>query len=98
MQIHQKTATNMTSAIKQFIESKGVLICPNCDGEGEIGDWCGHESTRTCSHCAANGIIQSLKSVKQSKKCGICKGRDGGCGGCDFNPKGLIEWYSFELI
>jgi len=98
MQIHQKTETDMTSAIKKLILSKGFLICPSCDGEGKIDDSCGYNSTRTCSHCAANGIIRSLKSVKQSRKCGICEGRDGGCGGCNFDPKGLIEWESYELI
>jgi hypothetical protein len=88
----------MTSAIKKLILSNGFLICPSCDGEGEICDCCGYNSTRTCFYCAGNGIVLSLKSTKQSKKCGICQGRDGGCGGCDSNPKGLIEWESYELI
>jgi hypothetical protein len=88
----------MTSAINKLILSKGFLICLSCDGEGKIGDSCGYDSTRTCPHCAGNGIVLSLKTQNQNKKCGICKGRDGGCGGCNFNAKGLIEWESYELI
>jgi len=88
----------MTNAIKKLILSKGFLICPSCNGEGEIGYFCGHESTTNCYYCAGNGIIRSLKKEKQSKKCGICEGSDGGCGGCNSNPKGLIEWESYELI
>jgi len=88
----------MTSAIKKLILSKGFLICPSCDGEGEIGYFCGHESTTNCYYCAGNGIIRSLNKQKQNEKCTICKGRNGGCGGCNFNAKGLIEWESYELI
>jgi len=87
----------MTSVIKDFIKSQNLLVCPVCDGEGEISYFCGHETTTNCYHCAGNGMIRSLKKQKQSKKCIICKGRDGGCGGCDFNLKGLIEWESYEL-
>lgn len=88
----------MTDAIKNLIKSNGLLICPACNGKGEIGDFCGHGITTNCYHCAGHGMIRSLNKQKQSKKCVICKGRDGGCGGCNFNPRGLIEWKSYELI
>jgi hypothetical protein len=88
----------MTEDLKKFVESHGALVCPICKGEGEIGYFCGHEITENCSMCAGKGIIASLKTQKQSKKCRICNGRDGGCGGCNSNPKGLIEWESYELI
>lgn len=88
----------MTKEIRNFIESNGILICPSCEGEGEIGDFCGHESTRKCYFCAGKGIIRSLNTQKQSKKCGICCGREGGCGGCNHHPKGFIEWESYELL
>jgi hypothetical protein len=88
----------MTSAIKNLIASSGLLVCPSCNGEGEIGYFCGHESSTNCYLCDGNGIIRSLKKQKQSKKCDICEGEDGGCGGCNSNPKGLIEWESYELL
>lgn len=87
----------MTTAIKDLCKSQGFLICPSCDGEGEVGYFCGHESSSICYKCAGHGIIKSLKKVKRSKDCIICNGRTGGCGGCNFNPKGLIEWESYEL-
>jgi hypothetical protein len=88
----------MTKEIKKFIESHGALICPSCEGEGEVGYFCGHDTITKCSKCAGKGLVASLKKQKQSKKCIICNGRDGGCGGCDSHPKGLIEWESYELI
>lgn len=88
----------MTAAIKKLILSKGLLICPSCNGEGEVGYFCGHETTIDCWDCDGNGIIRSKKKQKHSKKCPICDGRKGGCGGCNFHPKGLIEWKSYELI
>jgi len=88
----------MTKELKKFVEAHGALVCPSCEGEGKIGYFCGHEITKDCSMCAGKGIIVSLKTQKQSKKCCICNGRDGGCGGCNSHPKGLIEWESYELI
>lgn len=88
----------MTHTIKEIIKSQNLLLCPACDGEGEIGYFCGHDTTTKCYHCAGHGVIRSLKKVCQSKKCSICKGREGGCGGCNFNAKGLIEWQSYELF
>jgi hypothetical protein len=88
----------MTKELKKFVEAHGALGCPSCEGEGKIGYFCGHEITKDCSMCAGKGIIVSLKTQKQSKKCCICNGRDGGCGGCNSHPKGLIEWESYELI
>ena len=85
----------MTDTIKSFIQSNGLLICPSCDGEGEIGYFCGHESYSTCYHCAGHGIIRSLNKVKQRKDCIICQGK--GClGGC--NNRGYQEWESYELV
>lgn len=88
----------MTNAIKKIIESGGLLVCPSCDGEGEIGYFCGHESTTTCYKCEGDGVVFSTKRQKRSKKCQICSGRKGGCGGCNFHIKGLIEWESYELF
>lgn len=85
----------MTSAIKEFIKSQNLLVCPACEGEGEIGYFCGHETTTNCYHCGGNGIIRSLKKVKQRKKCSICQGR-GGRGCCE--GKGYHEWDSYELV
>jgi DnaJ-class molecular chaperone len=85
----------MTDTIRKAILSSGFLICPSCDGEGEIGYFCGHESSSTCYFCAGHGMIRSLKKVKQRRECYICQGK--GClGGCD--NKGYHEWESYELI
>lgn len=88
----------MTPAIKKVIKQSGLLICPSCDGDGEIGYFCGHETTRRCYMCEGNGVIRSLEKQKHNKKCDICKGRNGGCGGCNSHPKGLIEWESYQLV
>jgi hypothetical protein len=88
----------MTDTIKSIIKAGGLLICPACDGEGEVGYFCGHETTTLCYLCAGHGVIRSTKKQKHSKKCNICHGRKGGCGGCNSHPKGLIEWESYELF
>lgn len=88
----------MTSEIKNYIKSQGHLVCPSCDGEGEVGYFCGHESTTRCSDCMGRGILKSLKKQKQSKECSICRGKKGGCGGCNFSANGSHEWESYELI
>lgn len=88
----------MTDAIKSVIEKAGLLICPFCEGEGEVGYFCGHETTTECRMCGGNGIIRSTKKQKHSKKRNICNGNKGGCGGCNFHPKGLIVWTSYELF
>jgi len=85
----------MTRFIKDFIKSQNLLVCPSCDGEGEVGYFCGHESTTNCYHCDGNGMIRSLKKVKQRKECRICEGK-GGLGCCD--NKGYHEWESYELL
>jgi DnaJ-class molecular chaperone len=85
----------MTTSIKNILLSRGFLICPSCDGEGEVDYFCGHESSSTCYDCAGHGVILSLKKVKQRKDCTICKGK-GGLGCC--NHKGYQEWESYELI
>jgi DnaJ-class molecular chaperone len=87
----------MTSEIKEFIKSQGLLICPTCNGEGDYDTFCGHYTSETCSSCLGSGIIRSLNKQKYSKICIICQGRDGGCGGCNFHPQGLIEWETFEI-
>jgi hypothetical protein len=71
----------MTTTIKNLIKSSGFLICPACEGEGEIGYFCGHESTTGCYMCAGHGVIKSLKKQKQKKTCTIYNGR-GGIGCC----------------
>ena len=86
----------MTQEIKKFIESQGLLICPSCSGEGEYDSFCGHYVSESCSSCMGKGIIRSLNKQKQQKKCVICNGRKGGCGGCNFHANGLIEWETFE--
>jgi len=88
----------MTNAIIKLIESTGALICPTCDGEGEVGYFCGHDSTTTCYNCEGNGVVKSLKKQKHKKKCSICNGRGAksGCGGC--GDKGFHEWESYELL
>jgi hypothetical protein len=85
----------MTSEIETFIKSQGFLVCPSCDGEGEIGYFCGHESTTNCYDCGGKGIIKSIEKVKHRKVCLICDGR-GGLGCC--GNKGYYEWESYELI
>jgi DnaJ-class molecular chaperone len=87
----------MTSETKKFIQSQGLLVCPTCDGEGEYDSFCGHYTSETCSDCQGKGIIRSLTKQIHSKVCIICHGREGGCGGCNFHPSGLIEWESFEI-
>lgn len=88
----------MTNTIKGIIENSGVLVCPSCNGFGEIDYFCGHESSRQCTMCAGHGVIHSTKKQRHSKKCSICNGKEGGCGGCNDHPHGLIEWESYELF
>lgn len=88
----------MTETIKSIIKARGLLICPACDGEGELNYFCGHNINTLCYMCAGHGVIRSTKKQKYSKKCEICKGRKGGCGGCNNNPKGVIKWESYELF
>lgn len=88
----------MTPKIRQFLESQGNIICPNCNGEGEYETFCGHYTSETCYMCQGAGMVRSLNKQKHSKKCIICHGRKGGCGGCNNHPKGLIEWESYELL
>jgi hypothetical protein len=85
----------MTSTIKSIVESAGFLICPHCEGNGEIGYFCGHESYTNCYMCAGEGVVKSLNKQKHRKTCSICSGR-GGLGCCD--KKGFREWETFELI
>ena len=85
----------MTSIIKNLIKANNLLICPSCEGEGEVEYFCGHYTTASCSMCAGNGIIKSLNKQKHKKVCNICQGR-GGLGCCD--KKGFQEWESYELI
>jgi len=86
----------MTVEIKNLIASQGFLICPSCDGNGEISYFCGHESTTNCRWCGGNGIVKSIQKQKHNKPCGICNGKEGGCGGCH-SERGVIEWESYEL-
>jgi len=85
----------MTDAVRSIIKASGLLICPSCDGEGETGYFCGHETTTTCYMCAGNGVIRSTQKQRHRKTCSICGGR-GGPGCC--NNKGFHEWESYELF
>jgi len=87
----------MTKIIKSIIINSGFLICPSCDGEGEVGYFCGHDTSTYCRMCNGDGVVKSINMQRHSKKCSICDGRNGGCGGCNSHPKGLIEWESYEL-
>jgi hypothetical protein len=85
----------MTPEIKKLIIANGAIVCPECNGEGEIDYFCGHETTQYCHWCAGRGIVKSLKRQTQKKDCVICGGK--GCaGGCGW--KGYREWESFELF
>lgn len=85
----------MTRAIKELLESKGIIICPKCDGEGDFSSFCGHETTESCRWCAGKGIVKSLKIQINRKGCIICRGK--GClGGCEW--RGYQEWESYELL
>lgn len=88
----------MTRTIRKILEGLGFIVCPSCRGEGEVEYFCGHSTTTQCYNCGGNGVVKSLNKQKQSKSCVICKGREGGCGGCNSHPKGLIEWETFELV
>lgn len=77
----------MTAAIKKLIESNKLLICPNCEGEGEF-------CRSICRWCEGQGIVKSLDRQTHKKNCVICGGK--GCaGGCEW--KGYREWESYEL-
>jgi len=84
----------MTDTIKQIVESAGYLICPTCEGEGEVGYFCGHETTVTCKDCDGHGAVRSLARQTHRRTCHICKGR-GGPGCC--KNRGYQEWESYEL-
>jgi hypothetical protein len=85
----------MTPEIKDLIKHTGNLVCPYCDGGGEVGTFCGHESTETCRMCAGKGIVKSMDKQTHRKDCVICSGK--GCaGGCDW--RGYQEWDSYELF
>jgi hypothetical protein len=87
----------MTNTIESIIKNSGLQVCPSCDGDGCVEYFCGHDTTSSCYMCAGNGVIRSTRKQKHSKKCRICNGRKGGCGGCDGHREGLIEWESYEL-
>lgn len=75
-----------------MIESTGAIICPRCNGEGEVGY--GH-TTEHCYTCNSDGVVKSLKKIKRLKTCTICNGK-GGKGCCE--NKGYQEWETFEFI
>lgn len=87
----------MTNEIKEFIRLHGALTCPSCEGEGENETFSGHYHSENCWMCAGKGLIRSLKLQQNHKPCDICKEKAGGCGGCNFNPKGRHEWESWEI-
>jgi len=72
----------------------GAIVCPSCDGEGEVGSFCGHETIESCFWCAGKGMVKSLNRQIHRKNCVICGG-EGCAGGCDW--KGFREWESYEL-
>lgn len=88
----------MTTVIKNIIKNSGLLVCPSCYGEGQSENFCGHYITISCNMCSGHGVIRSMEKQKNTKKCIICNGRNGGCGGCNFHLEGLIEWESYETL
>lgn len=73
----------------------GLLLCPECLGEGEVNYFCGHETTTTCHSCAGHGVVKSLNKQTHKKVCIVCQGKKGpGC--C--NNRGFHAWESYELI
>ena len=85
----------MTPEIRRIVKNAGYLICPSCDGEGEVGYFCGHETTTTCHWCGGKGAVRSLVKQKNREPCRICDGR-GGLGCC--GHKGYIEWESYTTL
>ena len=84
----------MTNAIKKLIEFCGALICPSCNGEGEVQEFCGHYVDFDCERCDGNGIIKSTKLVTYSKTCVYCSGK--GCRQC--YDSGYVESEKYELF
>jgi len=34
-----------------------IDVCDNCDGDGEIITFCGHDVSETCSQCIGKGYV-----------------------------------------
>ena len=58
----------MTKEIKKLITSNGMLVCPACDGEGEVGYFAGHETTINCSMCGGHGMIAAQSKETENKE------------------------------
>ena len=60
----------MTPEIKKVIESTGAVICPKCDGEGEVGTFCGHVQRRKLLLVRGAWNSQITKETNAQK--GLC--------------------------
>jgi hypothetical protein len=49
----------MNKTIKKLIENTGFMVCHSCEGEGEVGYFCGHDTTATCDVCVGKGVIRT---------------------------------------
>lgn len=54
----------MTKEIRELIEKEtNYTVCSDCDGEGEIDYFCGHESSTYCHKCKGTGLILSANGT-----------------------------------
>lgn len=47
----------MTEAIRDVINESGFSVCKTCNGDGEHGYFCGHETIVECADCNGSGIV-----------------------------------------
>lgn len=47
-----------------------IEVCKQCDGDGEISTFCGHEVMENCSNCKGKGY---LRMNQQTDKCKDCR-------------------------
>lgn len=47
----------MTEAIMNVVKEGGFSICETCNGEGEHGYFCGHETIAECDDCCGSGLV-----------------------------------------
>ena len=41
-----------------------IEVCPNCEGDGEITTFCGHDVTEWCGICEGKGYIKEKQFSK----------------------------------
>lgn len=49
----------LRAIIKEF--NLPVKVCPNCRGEGNVTEFCGHDMEVTCQKCEGKGYIAKKK-------------------------------------